>query len=122
MMRISGFGHVYITRRTEEKYDPACCVPKFRIILGLMVHGSISSVSKGPLIIFDQKEKVNADIYQKKVLPHVHCYIQQMAREIEPMRGILMEDNTSVHIATSTRAMHVYYRFNKMVWPANSPD
>jgi len=45
-----------------------------------------------------------------------------MEKDLGAFRGILMEDNASVHTAAYTRAWHAYYGFNKMVWPANSPD
>lgn len=121
--RLGGFGDVWVTRRAEERYNPSCCTPKFRHRPGLMVHGTISGVSKGPLVIFDPKEKVNALVYSTRVLPGIHQHIRAMERqELGPFRGILMEDNASVHTAQYTRAWHAYYGFNKMVWPANSPD
>jgi hypothetical protein len=58
--RIRGFGDVWVTRLAEEKYEPSCLVPKFRHRSGLMVHGAISGVSKGLIIIFEHKEKVTA--------------------------------------------------------------
>ena len=33
-----------------------------------------------------------------------------------------MEDNASIHTARLTKAYHAYYGFNRMVWPAHSPD
>ena len=120
--RIGGFGDVWVTRTAEEKYDNSCLTPKFRHRPGLMVHGAISGVSKGPLTIFDEGTKVNAQVYSHQVLPRIHQHIRQMERELGAFRGILMEDNASVHTAAYTRAWHAYYGFNKMVWPANSPD
>jgi transposase len=38
------------------------------------------------------------------------------------MRGILIEDNASIHTSKFTRGWHAYYGFNKMEWPANSLD
>ena len=37
------------------------------------------------------------------------------------MRGILMEDNASIHTARFTRAYHAYYGFNRMVSPDLNP-
>jgi len=122
MFRLGGFGDVYVTRKAEEKYDDACCVAKFRHQPGLMVAGAISGISKGPLVIFEESEKVTAQVYSSKVLPGLHRHIREMEKEIGTMRGILMEDNASVHTAKFTQAWHIYYGFNKMNWPANSPD
>ncbi len=113
--RIGGFGDVWVTRTAEEKYDNSCLTPKFRHRPGLMVHGAISGVSKGPLTIFDEGTKVNAQVYSHQVLPRIHQHIRQMERELGAFRGILMEDNASVHTAAYTRAWHAYYGFNKMV-------
>jgi len=122
IFRIGGFGDVWVTRKAEEKYEPSCLTPKFRHRPGLMVHGAISGISKGPLTIFDEGTKVNAQVYSHQVLPRVHQHIRQMERELGAFRGILMKDNASVHTAKYTRAWHAYYGFVKMVWPANSPD
>lgn len=122
IFRLGGFGDVWVTRMAEEKYNPACCTPKFRHQPGLMIAGSISGVSKGPLIIFNQDEKITAEVYSTKVLPHYHRHIREIERSIGMMRGILMEDGASVHTAGFTQSWHAYYGFIKMVWPANSPD
>jgi transposase len=122
MIRIGGFGDIWVTRTAEEKYEPSCLTPKFRQRPGLMIHGSISGISKGPLTIFDPNEKVTAAVYSSKVLPRVHQHIREMERKLGAFRGILMEDNASVHTASLTQSWHAYYGFNKMVWPANSPD
>jgi hypothetical protein len=114
MFRLGGFGEVWVTRRAEEKYDPACCIPKFRHRLGLMVHGSISGLWKGLLVIFEHKEKVTAQVYSTKV-PGVHQFIRWMERSLGPRKGILTEDNASVHIATYTQAWHTYFGFTEML-------
>jgi hypothetical protein len=87
-----------------------------------MVHGCISGVSKGPLTIFDVDEKINAQVYAHKVLPRVYQHICEMERELDAFRSISMEGNVSVHTAGCTKAWHIYYGFNKMVWPASSPS
>lgn len=119
---LGGFGEVWITRTAEEKYHTSCLVPKFRQKAGLMIHGSISGHSKGPLTIFDVNEKISAQIYSARVLPGIHDHIRTMEQELGHRKGILMEDNASIHTAKYTRAWHAYYGFNKMEWPANSPD
>src|SRR5258708_26321330 len=45
-----------------------------------MVHGSISGVRKGNLMIFEYKEKVTVKVYSAKVLLGVHQFICQMER------------------------------------------
>src|SRR5258708_7237689 len=87
-----------------------------------MVHGSISGVRKGPLMIFEYKEKVTVKVYSAKVLLGVHQFICQMERTLGPQKGILMEDNASVYTAKFTQAWHTYFGFTKMFWPANSLD
>jgi transposase len=87
-----------------------------------MIHGTISGVSKGPLTIFDPDTKVDAQIYALQVLPKIHDHIRTMEQEIGAGNGILMEDNASIHTAKFTRQWHMRLGFNKMVWPANSPD
>lgn len=121
-IRLGGFGDVWVTRKPEEKYLDACCTPKFRHQPGLMISGAISGVSKGPLVIFEEGERITAQVYSSKVLPGFYRHIREMEREIGLMRGILMEDGASSHTARFTQAWHTYYGFNKMTWPANSPD
>lgn len=115
IFRIGGFGDVWVTRTAEEKYDHGCLIPKYRHQPGLMVHGAISGISKGPLIIFEEGLKVNTQVYSIQVLPKVHEHIRQMERELGAFRGILIEDNASVHTALYTRTWHAYYGFNKIV-------
>jgi hypothetical protein len=69
---LGGFGDVYVTRIADEKYEPSCLAPKFRQRQGIMVHGAISSVAKGPLTIFELNEKVTAKVYSHRVLPRIH--------------------------------------------------
>jgi transposase len=117
------FGDIYVTRKAEEKYEASCLAPKFRQRQGLMVHGAISGLAKGPLTIFEPNEKVTSEVYSNRVLPRIHQYITAMERQnLGLKRGILMEDNASVHTSKFTRAWHAYFGFNKMEWPANSPD
>jgi hypothetical protein len=99
-------------------------VPKFRHQLGLMIHGSISGITKGPLHIFEEKQKVTAIIYSSKVLPGLSQFIQEMERLLGGYgrRVTLMEDNASVYKAAHTRSCHADYGHNLMLWPANSPD
>jgi len=123
-IRLGRFGKVYVTRRAEEKYDASCVVPMIRHQPGLMIAGAISGVGKGPLVIFEPNESVTAQVYCDKVLPGLYNEIKRMEREhIGPLRGILMEDNASPHTAKYTQQQQAqWFLFNKMVWPANSPD
>jgi len=45
-----------------------------------------------------------------------------MEQELGHGKGILMEDGASIHTSNFTSAWHRQLGFNKMEWPANSPD
>ena len=89
-----------------------------------MVHGAISGVGKGPLVIFDKGCRVTSWVYIEQVIPGLNAFHRWM--EAHPnigfIRSILMEDNASIHSARITRATHQYYFRILMKWPANSPD
>jgi hypothetical protein len=53
-----------------------------------MVWGAISSVAKGPLVIFVYKEKVIAQVYSYKILPYVSYFIKEVKRYVDFMRSI----------------------------------
>jgi transposase len=108
-------GQVYVTRQPEEKYLPACCIPKFRGYSACMVWGCITSSFKGPLIIFNEGS-INGDIYREHVVPLIH----QFKKDV-PI-PILMEDGASIHRARATQELHQEHQILQMAWPANSPD
>lgn len=120
-----GFGQVYVTRRPEEKYLDACCFPKFRGYSSWMIHGSISAIGKGPLVIFEKEwGSITGAVYREKVIPWIYDFRNWMEHHprIGFMRSILMEDGASQHTAHATRDLHRWNGVIKMVWPANSPD
>jgi transposase len=117
------FGSIYVTRRPEERYLPACCVPKFRGYSSWMIHGSISGSQKGRLTVFEKQwGKITAAVYTQYVLPAIYGFYRSVEAEVGLMRAILMEDNASVHSANLTRSYHTYFGVIRMEWPANSPD
>jgi transposase len=117
------FGSIYVTRRAEEKYNPACCIPKFRGYSSWMIHGSISGSKKGRLVVFEKQwGKVTAAVYTQYILPSIYQFYQEVMAEVGFMRAILMEDNASVHSAKLTQSYHTYHGVIQMTWPANSPD
>src|ERR1700760_2490411 len=77
MLPIGGFGDIYVTRTAEENYDPSCWKSNFRHQPGLMVHGAILGISKGPLTIFNQDRKVRVVVYSTQVLSRIHQHIRQ---------------------------------------------
>ncbi|KAF2179572.1 hypothetical protein K469DRAFT_798615 [Zopfia rhizophila CBS 207.26] len=73
IIQAGGFGDVYVTCTAEEKYESLCLVPKFRNRSSVMVHGSISRVSKGPPVVFEQEwGKATLKVYSENVLPHIY--------------------------------------------------
>jgi DDE superfamily endonuclease len=117
------FGSIYVTRKIEEKYNPACCIPKFRGYSSWMIHGSISSTKKGLLVVFEKQwGMITAKVYTQYVLPSIYQFYHEVIAEVGFMRAILMEDNASVHSAKLTQSYHIYHSIIQMTWPANSPD
>ena len=117
------FGKIFVTRTAEEKYNHDCLVPKFAGYSSAMAYGSISAVSKGPLILMNKDwGKVNSQVYTHRVLPAFYQHIREIERTVGFMRGILMEDNASIHTSQYTRGYHAYHGIIRMVWPAHSPD
>jgi transposase len=120
-----GFGRVYVTRRPEEKYEQACCVPKFRSYSSWTIHGSISTFSKGPMVVIGKKwGGPTGKVHREKVLPWVFYFMDWVAQHPENRlrRAILMEDNASPHTAKLTKQLYYTNGIEKMSWPANSPD
>jgi hypothetical protein len=120
-----GFGRVYVTRRPEEKYDQSCCVPKFRTYSSWTIHGSISTFSKGPIVVIEKERGgLKGNVYRERVLPWVYDFMDWVAQHPEngSRHAILMEDGASPHIAKLTKELHDLNGIDKMSWPANSPD
>jgi hypothetical protein len=98
------FGSIYVTRRAEEKYNVACCIPKFRGFSSWMIHGSISGTKKGRLVVFEKAwGKITALVYTQLVLPAIYQFYREVMSEVGFMRAILMEDGASVHTAKLIR-------------------
>ena len=115
------FGQVYITRRAEEKYLPACCVPKFRGYSAYMIWGCITSYGKGPLVVFEKEwGTINGQVYRQHIVPVIHDFKRYHSASVQV--PILMEDGASSHTAKDTVALHEQLGVLRMKWPANSPD
>jgi hypothetical protein len=76
MLASLSHGEVYVTRKSEEKYLPSCCIPKFKGYSAGHVWGIISTRWKGPLIYFENdclsiKGTVDSNVYIRKVLPYI---------------------------------------------------
>lgn len=118
-----GFGKVYVTRSVDEKYHHSCLTPKFRGYSSWMIHGCISGLAKGPLTFFEKDwGKINSQVYCQKVLPSIKQFARYLDQDLGFMGSILMCDGASTHTSKLTKSYFVYYGFNKMDWPANSPD
>jgi hypothetical protein len=88
-----------------------------------MIHGQISRLRKGPLVVFEKDwGKINAQIYITHVLPRVHEFLDEIEQDAGKGHVILMEDGASSHTAKLTKKAHAAYRIIRMKWPANSPD
>jgi hypothetical protein len=115
-------GQVYITRQAEEKYLPACCVPKFRKSSAYMIWGSITSYGTGPLVVFEKDwGTITGDVYRQNIVPVIHAFKQAHTAVVQGP-PILMEDGAAPHRARQTQALHEQLGILKMNWPANSPD
>ena len=120
-----GFGKVYVTRRPEEKYDDSCCSPKFRDYSSWTIHGSISALGKGDMVVIEKEwGSVTGEVHRERVLPWVYQFMDWVAQHPENPRRhvILMEDGAPQHTAKFTQQLHDLNGIDKMYWPANSPD
>lgn len=116
-----GFGKIYVTRTSEETYLPSCLIPKFRGYSSWMIHGQISGLHKGPLVVFEKEwGKISSQIYVTHILPSIHRFLKEIESDVGI--SILMEDNASVHSAKLTKTGHACHGVISMKWPANSPD
>lgn len=120
-----GFGRVYVTRQPGEKYDASCCIPKLRTYSSWTIHGSISALGKGPIVVMEKSwGGLTGKVYREKVLPWVYSFMDWVKHHPENgiRRAVLMEDGASPHTAKLTKELHDRCNINKMCWPANSPD
>lgn len=121
----AGFGRVYVTRRPGEKYDQSCLVPKLRTHASWTIHGSISSLGKGPMVVMEKEwGGLTGKVYREKVLPWIYCFMYWVTQhpETRSRHAILMEDGASPNSAKLTKQVHDLNGVDKMYWPANSPD
>ena len=64
-----------MTRQAEEKFIPACCVPKFRGYSVYMIWACVTSYRKGPLVVFERDwGNINSDLYCEKDVPVIHDF------------------------------------------------
>jgi hypothetical protein len=120
-----GFGRVYVTRRPEEKYEQSCCVPKLRSYSSWTIHGSISALGKGPMVVIEKDwGKMTGQVYRERVFPWVYHFMAWVIQHPgnHSRHAILMKDGASPHTAKLTKQFHDVYSVDKMNWPANSPD
>ena len=120
-----GFGKVYVTRRPEEKYADFCCTPKFKTYSTWTIHGSISLLGKGYMVVIEKEwGRLTGQVYREKVLPHVYKFMDWVAQHPENRLGhaILVEDHATPHTAKLTQQLHNRNGVDRMCWPANSPD
>jgi transposase len=121
-----GRGKVYVTRRPEEKYLQACCVPKFKDFACVHVWACIGGDgSKGPLFIWE-REKIG-NICSAAYIQHIIPLIQTFKEEHEVFRvgsgnSLLMQDGASSHTAYATKKALYEKAIQLLWWPANSPD
>ena len=126
----TGGGQIFVTRSAEEKYNINCCVPKFRGYSSWMIHSSIFHENKGPLVVFEKdwlielgykKRTINDNIYQTYICPNIKTFAWELWQTLQH-QPILVEDNTPVHSAKTTRLAWEQNGMLVMEQPANSPD
>jgi transposase len=119
-----GCGQVFVTRKTGEKFDLDCLVPKFRKYSAGMFWGAISTSVRGPIVPFGQGVKITAEVYKNLIIPHIYYWTTVTESRYLPAgtRMLIMEDNASVHKAKLVRDEHVRRGGEVIDWPANSPD
>ena len=118
-----GFGDTRVTRKAGEKFLDDCLLPKYRGYSAAMIHGNISGLRKGPLLVFDKTwGTITGALYQEKVTPHIYAFLEEIEQAVGEGRAILMEDNASVHKAGVVKRSHTEHGVYRMEWPANSPD
>lgn len=121
-----GRGKLYVTRRAEEKYLPACCIPKFKDYADVHVWGCIGGDgSKGPLLIWDRDlvGNITSETYTRYITPLVQAFIQEHELfRVGIGNALFMQDNASPHRAIATKQYLHERAIRLLFWPANSPD
>ena len=58
---------MYVTWRPEDKYNDAFCTPKFRTYSTWTIHGSISLLGRGYMVVIEKEwGKLTGQVYRKK--------------------------------------------------------
>ena len=87
---------------------------------GLMVWGGVTAKAKTPLVFIDKNVKINAKVYQNKVLHKVVIPLQRKNPQM-----IFQQDWAPAHRAKSTMALmrrKLPSHLTRKEWPSNSPD
>ncbi|VDP08567.1 unnamed protein product [Heligmosomoides polygyrus] len=88
-----------------------------------MLWGSITLDKKTPLVFVDRSVKINAEVYQEKILRDV--LLPWVAENFVSGQCVLHQDWAPAHSARSTLAFcesHFPGYWTKHFWPPNSPD
>lgn len=113
---------IHVTRKSSEKYTPACLVGTCKS--GAQVHswGAIGWHGCAPLKRVEGS--LNAARYQEIVLNDIEQLGQRYAGRFATRRSnwTLMQDNAPAHSARSTRQFLANRNINILDWPGNSPD
>ena len=123
----AGPGEVWVTRRAEERFLPACCVARFKGYSSCMVWAMISRDMKGPLVVYEkswctnQKHSVDSKVYIEHILPLIMAF-RDAYTAYTGKQLTLMEDNASIHTSKATKEAEEALGIPKIWWPANSPD
>lgn len=119
-------GQIWVTRRAEEKYLPACLVPKYRDYSCVMVWACIGGDgSKGPLVIWDTDQwgTLTSESYTQRVLPLIKSFkMEHDLFRVGISNSLLMQDNAGPHRALVTKQAFHQRAIRLLWWPANSPD
>ncbi|RPA91277.1 hypothetical protein L873DRAFT_1831457 [Choiromyces venosus 120613-1] len=88
-------GQIWVTRNTEEEYDEACLVPKFKKLKGLVIWGCFIGAQLGLLVFWDYSTwaRITTTSYSTHILPILYDFW-----------------------------MWYGMQQGKIIWPVNSPD
>ena len=117
---------MYVTRRPEEKYLQACCIPKFKDYSCVHVWAGIGGDgSKGPLFVWDRE--IHGNICSASCIRWIIPLIQGSKQEHEIFRvgiarSLLIQDEASSHTAQKTKQALHERAIRLLWWPANSSD
>ena len=98
-------------------------VNRIKFPASVMVWGGICATGKNPLVIAEKGVKINAKVYQEKILRDVLHPLAQ--KHFENRAWILQQDWAPAHSAKSSIALcnELFSTvWNQTIWPSNSPD